>query len=1043
MAAHLQQDSERNLIRGLVYHLALPEGGKHDEATAQEIKAKIAALAAHASTDATGMFRTMLAEQEKALANLTRPQPVPFAKMAERLADQGRDFDDVLTHYERVAPQVFSENRGRFSLAQMLLVREFGRRPKRANNLETMGMVAVCYPALEQETTVPPAVVQAWGCSPATWRALLKIALDFFVRAGGSLTVDRDWLNWLGMRWRITYLVPRDRPQISREQRRWPRARRSGQQSTLVRLLSQAMNADLSTPQGEDRVDTVLQALWDALLHRNLLTLDGSGYRLRREEIAFQPIEQAWVCPVTQRFLDVTLDGITPYLPRSPIATRAANAQAEPVTLPRYDTRFGGVTDSLERIARGRAWLAAQAALEPLRARGLWSNLNDRVIELSPYYRAAEHSAQLDAATLTRYEDDFKAGKLNILSCSTTMEMGIDIGGIAVVAMNNVPPHPANYLQRAGRAGRRGETRSLALTLCKANPHDQAVFDHSRWAFDAQLPAPRVSLDSRVIVIRHVRSLLLGCFLAETLTTTDAAPLKLTCAAFFLGDVPLAARFADWCRALAEPAPQRVLDGVRQLTRNSHLDGTAPATLGQEAAATLETLAECWRREWQQLDREHAALIQLKKDSPVSRAVAYQRTRMEDAYLLSELSSMGFLPAYGFPLHIAPLDHTNIAHFKQTQRARQRNAGHEREDNRLRFREMPSRDLATALREYAPGADVVIDGLVYRSAGVTLNWHIPMSNAEAREVQEIRWAWRCEHCGASGSAPQAATAQQCSACGEDIAPAHRHEFLEPAGFAVDFYAEPHNDTRHRSFVPVEPAWVNAQGDWTPLPEARPSVASSTLISGVRGRYRSTPDGHVFHQTHGPEGRGFALCLECGRAEPMAPDDTVPASMTPHRKLRRSRDDDPVCPGSHNTWKIKAGLVLGHDTHTDVFELQLRDTHGGWLSDPVVARTLAVALRAALAAQLGVQSVELGCDIKPARAEDGRPCQSIIIFDRHAAGYASGAGPHLDALFALARERLTCPAPCDSACPRCILDFDQRFAASQLNRHAALKVLGGE
>lgn len=60
------------------------------------------------------------------------------------------------------------------------------------------------------------------------------------------------------------------------------------------------------------------------------------------------------------------------------------------------------------------------------------------------------------------------------------MEMGVNIGGISVVAMNNVPPHPANYLQRAGRAGRRSETRSAALSLCKNNPHDQkSVFRYA------------------------------------------------------------------------------------------------------------------------------------------------------------------------------------------------------------------------------------------------------------------------------------------------------------------------------------------------------------------------------------------------------------------------------------------------------------------------------------------------------------------------------------------------------------------------------------
>jgi DEAD/DEAH box helicase domain-containing protein len=93
------------------------------------------------------------------------------------------------------------------------------------------------------------------------------------------------------------------------------------------------------------------------------------------------------------------------------------------------------------------------------------------------------------------------------------MEMGIDIGGVQQVAMNNVPPHPANYLQRAGRTGRRKETRSSAFTLWKTNPHDQHVFLNTKWAFDTQLVAPVVSLNSPVIVQRHVNSMILARYL--------------------------------------------------------------------------------------------------------------------------------------------------------------------------------------------------------------------------------------------------------------------------------------------------------------------------------------------------------------------------------------------------------------------------------------------------------------------------------------------------------------------------------------------------
>lgn len=101
---------------------------------------------------------------------------------------------------------------------------------------------------------------------------------------------------------------------------------------------------------------------------------------------------------------------------------------------------------------------------------GLWSNLHERILLYYPIYLAAEHSAQQSKGKLQEIEEQFNDGKINILSCSTTMEMGVNIGGISEVVMNNVPPKPANYLQRASRAGRRAESKALAVTFCTPNP---------------------------------------------------------------------------------------------------------------------------------------------------------------------------------------------------------------------------------------------------------------------------------------------------------------------------------------------------------------------------------------------------------------------------------------------------------------------------------------------------------------------------------------------------------------------------------------------
>ena len=112
---------------------------------------------------------------------------------------------------------------------------------------------------------------------------------------------------------------------------------------------------------------------------------------------------------------------------------------------------------------------------------------------------------------------------------------------------------------------------------------------------------------------------------------------------------------------------------------------------------------------------------------------------------MSELATRGFLPGYGFPTGIASFDPFSMHDFQRKNFYKQEKS---REDNRSRFRDNPSRGLSMAIREYAPGADIVLDGLSYRSAGITLNWQNP--NNGSNETQKLRKAWRCDHCGTIG-----------------------------------------------------------------------------------------------------------------------------------------------------------------------------------------------------------------------------------------------------------------------------------------------------
>lgn len=125
----------------------------------------------------------------------------------------------------------------------------------------------------------------------------------------------------------------------------------------------------------------------------------------------------------------------------------------------------------------------------------------------SSVYRAAEHTAQVDSDTRKARETAFREAKLDVLYCSPTMELGVDIAQLNLVHMRNIPPTPANYAQRAGRAGRSGQP-ALILTFCASeNQHDFYYFQHRHLMASGAVNPPRVDLTNEELVRAHVRAI--------------------------------------------------------------------------------------------------------------------------------------------------------------------------------------------------------------------------------------------------------------------------------------------------------------------------------------------------------------------------------------------------------------------------------------------------------------------------------------------------------------------------------------------------------
>lgn len=137
---------------------------------------------------------------------------------------------------------------------------------------------------------------------------------------------------------------------------------------------------------------------------------------------------------------------------------------------------------------------------------------NNRILSVLQYpmpFIQAEHTAQVNKKLSRRTQELFKNHQLNILACSTTMEMGVDLGDLELVMMASIPPHPANYKQRAGRSGRNDQTRSACITLCSSDAVGLRVL-HDPMLTIIQRPVsmPFVDLECPSIIQRHVNAFL-------------------------------------------------------------------------------------------------------------------------------------------------------------------------------------------------------------------------------------------------------------------------------------------------------------------------------------------------------------------------------------------------------------------------------------------------------------------------------------------------------------------------------------------------------
>lgn len=1005
LAAKLQQGAERDLTRAFLWHAVQEKSvGSADEESVAKLKDNVARL------EAAGLHDLAEGERLK-LAELTgsKPSSIPWVELVQGLASH-TDLSEFAGAIWRSRPSGQQMASDPTKLAEMFLYRELFRRPRVQNNPETMGLLRLTFPKMEERARLsgPPSLLRDAGVDTEGWIALAMAAVDMMFRNNFAIHLEnRELARLINPRQpgiRSVFRSDANRSEITtRDAIFWPTATvRSGRMSRLLAIVYALIKGSPDDRGDQDRAAEVLGSLWN-LIAGNAAEDTGAGaWRVDFSRAAIERLDRALLCPVTRRPYPYSLMGLSPNDPAR---------RMEPISLPRLPlANKGGITRAqAEEVAN---WCETNPIVRNLRDAGLWTDLHDRLATFPPYIRAQEHSAQISRATLKRYEQDFAEGKINLLNCSTTMEMGVDLADVWVVVNTNVPPSLANYRQRAGRAGRRGEPWAFTLTFCRDLPLDRRAFDSPTTYLARPIVAPRVWFESASLIRRHVHAAFLAAWISEAGGTRVTGTIG-----SFLGagesveDAVQPGAPADkFLDALDGKWPEKYAQSIVSLVDGTVLAGNSVAALAAESHAAFEELVTQWRR-------EHLTLLEAaagSADQDARKAHELRAKRLAGEFLLGELARRGFTPAYGFPTDVVTFE--NLLH---------RSADNSQGESGFK-RGTASRSLDQAIREYAPGAELVIDGLVHKSEGILPAWE---AGVDASRLEDLRELWTCPACHAFDWV--STRPESCPKCEQPLTGQDFERVLRPAGFLSATPA--HVGYENLAHIPSEPARLSAHGgDWVALPEGG-------------GRMRADPAGKVAVSTSGPSGGGFAVCLDCGRSHPMeaatpgAPAVT-PEPMTRHRPLllRKGLEQtlDGLCPGSNHPSRILKNIHLAQLTHSDVWEWQLPAD-----ATQPAAHALAAALREALIERLGVEAAEIVPAASNSRGPSGEACVSAFLQDRAAGG--AGLSSRMAELEMLtecldqAISLLDCPEGCHRGCPACILRPDLNTRDLELDRPGAL------
>lgn len=599
---------------------------------------------------------------------------------------------------------------------------------------------------------------------------------------------------------------------------------------------------------------------------------------------------------------------------------------------------------------------------------------------------------RIDAQTRqSRFQDVFLedgesslADGIDLLSVTTTMEAGVDIGSLEIVVLGNMPPTRFNYQQRVGRAGRRTSPLATALTVCRGRSHDEYYFARPELITNEPTPKPYLALGRKEIVERTLR--------AEVLRLAFDAIGPAAVKAKVLTDL---SNNTHGQFGVVREWP-RISDAVQKW-----IDKNIPAVQAASNALTVFTPASIRNREWAKwIQTELVGLVTSQCAAATGHSDVSQR-----------LAETGVLPMFGFPSQVRYL-HLNRP----------------KQNYPWPPRGVVDRDLSMAVSAFAPLSETVRDGQVYPVVGIAAFRPTKPVKCEDDPLGPRNYVALCRSCAYLSKSNNGEVGDETESCPQCSQPPGVYQWLElrqPLGFRA---GKPADFNGNFAWTARAMA-ARAHTDLTKLSSS--SYSGALALSGPGERFVINDNGgrlHRFRQNApgDPSDWGGYISLDAVDKDLISPAAGTGDVLTV--ALGAIQPTDFLFVGTATSVRSELGIRLS----LDAAGFQPGGAPEGNEGRRAAWYSLAFLLRTAAATFLDVQTLELTAGIYSG-VLDGTPTTMAFLADtlENGAGFSSHLGkpeifseliegsliPYLKSL-----QEPTHADECSSSCYRCLRDY---------------------